>query len=319
MDKRSLPGFYVPLERVICFDDFDSGLNGWVPLSPNFRQDKFDYFPSQRRHIDWGTPMLSNGTFAYLGSHGSAAGTYSMKVPTRPVAAPAEQLPAAGSLGIALKRLTLPKDRFLKFEMMFALKAEQDRPSIGDNDIRAFGFTWDIQDSEKRYFIGVRFMNAANGVTQQRWQYLQASEGTDEEWGELGESAVGHDPDGGPAKKIFIRRGLGSEHLGKRYSDGSGDGFVDVPGGSQELCYNETADKINWHYMSLTIDLFARQYVSLSCLNKVFDLRGIEATLVDPYPRINQLLNPLLWVESDTNRRAFLFVDSVLISSEGDK
>lgn len=318
MPSTPLPGFFRPLERIITFDDFDSGLSGWVPLSPNFRQDKLDYFPSQRRHIDWGAPMLSNATFGYLGSHGSAAGTYSMKVPTRPVAAPAEELPVAGSLGIALKRLTLPRERFLRFEMVFALKAEQDRPSIGDSDIRAFGFTWDIQDSEKRYFIGARFMNAANGVMQQRWQYLKASDGSDEEWGELGESAVGHDPESGAVKKVFIKRGLGSEHLGKRYPDGSGDGFADVPGGRQELCYNETADKINWHHMSLTIDLVARQYVSLSCLNEDFDLRGIEATLVEPYPRINQLLNPLLWVEADTHRRVFLFVDSVLVSSGGD-
>jgi hypothetical protein len=36
-------------------------------------------------------------------------------------------------------------------------------------------------------------MNAADGKMQQRWQYLSASEGTDEEWGDVGPSAIGHD------------------------------------------------------------------------------------------------------------------------------
>lgn len=308
------PGYYDPLDRIICYDDFDNGLNGWVPLSPNFRSDAFDYFPSQRRHIDWGTPMLSNASFGYLGSHGSMAGTYSLKIPTRAQAGPAAELPIAGSLGIGLKRLTLPDARYLRFEMIYTLTAEQDRPSMGDSDIRAFGFTWDIQDDERRYFSGVRYMNSTDGTLRQRWQYLRASEGTDEDWGELGESAVGEPDADGIAKKIYIKRGLGSEHLGKRYADGSGDGFQEIPGSHQELCYNETADKLNWHHLSFTIDLAARQYVELVSHGKTFDLRGSVPTLTDPYPRIHRLLNPLLWIEADTARRVFLFVDSVLIS-----
>lgn len=305
---------YEPLERVICYDDFDRGLNGWMPLTPNFRQDRMDYFPSQRRHIDWGAPMVSSATFGYAGTHGSMDGIYSMKIPTRPVAAPAESLPIAGSLGIAIKRLTFRHQVPLKFEMWYAFKAEQDRPGIGESDVRAIGFTWDIQDDEHRYFAGARYINAANGIMQQRWQYLRASEGSDEGWGEMGESAVGKDPSKQAGERVYIQRGLGSEHLGQRYANGGGDGFQEIEGSHQELCYNETADKINWHYFALTIDLGRREYVELSSVNRTFDLRGCKPTLVDPYPRIDFLLNPLLWIEADTNRRAFLFVDSIVIS-----
>lgn len=305
---------YNPLSKIICYDDFDRGLNGWVPLTPNLKQDEIDYFPSQRRHIDWGAPMLSTATAGYLGAHGSMDGTYSMKVPTRSVAAPAQELPVRGSLGIAIKRLTIPARQPLRIEMYFALKAEQDRPGIGEEDIRAFGFTWDIQDEKQRYFCGVRYINSANGKLQQRWQVLKASEGTDQEWGEMGESAVGTPEEQASGKKVYIKRGLGGEHLGRRYEDGGGDGFAEIANSYQALCYNETIDKINWHYFSFTMDLEKREYVELRCTDKVFDLCGTQPTLVAPYPRIDQLLNPLLWVEADTNRRVFLFVDSVVIS-----
>ena len=82
-----------------------------------------------------------------------------------------------------------------------------------------------------------------------------------------------------------------------------------------ELCYNETADKINWHYFSLTVDLAQREYVELGSVNQVYDLRGCKATAVEAYPRINYLLNPVFWIEADTNRRVFLYVDSVVIST----
>ena len=78
---------------------------------------------------------------------------------------------------------------------------------------------------------------------------------------------------------------------------------------------NETPDKINWHYFALTVDLAKWEYVELCSVNRVFDLRGVKMTLVDPYPRINFLHNPFLWVESDTNRRVFLYVDSIVIST----
>jgi hypothetical protein len=307
---------YEPLSTIMVYDDFDKGLDGWVVLTPNLRNDAIDYFPAQQKFADWGPPMLSSATFGYVGTHGSLSGTYSMKIGTRPVAGRAEEQPVSGSIGHALKRLTFMKKQLLKVEAWYTYKAEQDRPGLGEKDIRAFGFMWDLQDDDKRYFCGVRYMNAANGKMQQRWQYLSASEGTDEEWGAMGQSAPGEDPDGTTGKnKVYLKRGIDPQWLGKRYADGSGDSFKDVPDGRQALCFNETPDKINWHYFSLTVDTAKGEYVELRSVNRVFDLRGCKPTHVDPYPRVNYLQNPVFWIEADTDRRVFLFVDSVCIST----
>ncbi|MBD3306197.1 hypothetical protein GF339_07395 [candidate division KSB3 bacterium] len=309
-------GLYQPLEEILVHDDFDHGLQGWVNLTPNFRQDAMEYFPTLQGYTDWGPPMLSSATFSYVGTHGSLTGTYSMKIGTKPVAGKVTDKPAPGSMGHAIKRFTYLKRQLLKCEAWYTFKAEQDRPGIGEQDIRAFGFMWDIQDDEKRYFCGARYMNAAGGKMQQRWQYLRASEGTDEAWGDVGQSAMGHDADGSAdAPKVYLKRGIDPQWRGQRYADGGGDAFQDVPGGHQQLCYNETADKINWHYFALTIDLAKREYVELASVNKVFDLRGCAPTTVEAYPRINYLLNPIFWIEADTQRRVFLFVDSVVIST----
>ncbi len=54
-------------------------------------------------------------------------------------------------------------------------------------------------------------------------------------------------------------------------------------------------------------------------MNNVWNLRGCKPTPVDPFPRINYLQNPVFWIEADTNRRVFLYVDSVCISTgEGE-
>jgi hypothetical protein len=309
-------GLYDPLEEILFQHDFDNGLCGWVVLSPNFRQDEIDYYPSQKKFADWGPPMLSSATFSYLGTHGSLSGTYCLKIGTRPQAGPPTEQPISGSIGHAIKRFTFMKKQLLRTEMWYTFKAEQDRPGIGENDVRAFGFFWDTQDDEKRCFYGARYVNAAGGKMQQRWQVFSASEGKDEDWGDMGDSAPPEDLDN-PNKesRVYLKRGIDSQWLGKRSADGGGEGFMDVPNGKQALCYNETPDKINWHYFALTVDLAKKEYVELKSVNKTFDLRGIKPTMVDPYPRIDYLINPTLWVEADTNHRVFLYVDSIVNST----
>jgi hypothetical protein len=311
-------GLYSPLERTIFEDDFDGGLCGWTAYAPNLKQDEIDYFPAQQRFTMVGPPMLSTIPFALVGTWGSVSGTYSLKIATRPVAAPPTELPIKGSTAQALKRLTWGQRGLLKFEMIFGIKVEQDRPGIGENDLRAFGFFWDIQDAEQRYFIGVRYMNSAAGKLQQRWQYFSARPGADSDWGETGQSAVGSDAGSrgsrGGAHVPTIKRGIDAHLYGKRSADGGAEGYHDVPSGSQDLCWNETNDKLNWHYFSLLVDTDRREYVEMQCADRAFDLRGCKPTLVEPYPRIRALLNSNVWVESDTSRRAFLFVDSCVLS-----
>ena len=72
----------------------------------------------------------------------------------------------------------------------------------------------------------------------------------------------------------------------------------------------------NWLYFRLLVDTAKREYVELQCEDVTFDVRGVEFTIVPSYARIEKLLNPNLWVETDTDRRVFFYVDSVLISTE---
>ena len=257
--------------------------------------------------------MLSTMTYSLVGTYGSPGGTYSMKIATRPVSAPPTEWPVRGSTAQALKRMTLPKRELLKFEMIFGVKVEQDRPGLGEKDLRAFAFFWDIQDKEARYFSGVRYVNSVGGKLQQRWQYFKASDGPLDTRGEVGQSAVGLDGAASPEKTVIVR-GIDGHFCGARDDSGGGEGFVDVPNGRQVLCWNETNDKLNWHYFSLLIDTKKREYVELKCADRVFDLRGCAPTTVAPYPRIPALLNSNVHVESDTDRRAFMYVDSAVLS-----
>ena len=54
----------------------------------------------------------------------------------------------------------------------------------------------------------------------------------------------------------------------------------------------------------------------MQCQNRIFNLIGAQATAVDKYRRIDGLINPVLWVEADANRRVFFYVDSIVVSME---
>ncbi len=302
---------FSPLETILSYDDFDCGLNGWTELTGNYRQDVMAVVPGHEPFTDLRPPMLSSATFPNVGTHGSMSGIYSLKLATRARAAGAGERIVRGSLAQCLKRLTWQQLGLIQFEMWFAYKPEADRPGIGENEFRAFGVLWDIQDDRHRYFPAVRYLNAANGVMKQKWQFAQARAVSDEEWSGNLDTSISEDR----SSAVGAKPGIDPQWFGRRYPDGSADGFRDVPGGGQKLCYNETFDKINWHYLRFLVDTSRRQYVELQCNERTFDLRGIRPTLAEAYPRIRGLLNLALWVEADTNRRCFLFVDSVVIST----
>lgn len=302
-----------PLSRILTYDVFNHGYNGWLALMPNFTQaPDFDVRYSIVDKTQFPPVMLSSATYRYPGTHGAMSGAYSLKISTRPVANRYEEPPAPGSLGHAIKRLSIPSaDKTLcQMEAWLTYTAEQDRVSgsedlagISEKSIRAFGTAFDIQEGDHRFFVGCRYLNSVNSNLKQKWQYIQASDVSDPDWtyGNEGE---------------WARRGIDPMWYGRRYPDGTHDGFKDVPGGEQKLCYNETDCKINWLYFRLLFDIGKRQYVEVQAQDRTYDLRGKEITLVPAYKRIDGLLNPLFWIENDTNRRVFLYLDSVLISME---
>jgi hypothetical protein len=294
---------FQPLPIILSCDDFSQGNNGWLELLPNFTQKGFKARESIIDKSHWGPTMLSSASFNYMGTHGAMSGIYSLKLATKPVANRYEEIPAPGSMAHAIKRLSVFRPSGLvQLEMWFAYTPEQDRIGLGEKDIRAFGVAFDIQDAEYRFFAGVRYLNSVNGEIQRRWQLLRAADGisdTDWAYGRSGE---------------WNKCGIDAMWYGRRYENGSADGYQFLNNGTQKLCYNESDDKINWSYLRLTVDTKKREYAELQSGTKIFDLRGESPTLVAPYAGIDNLLNPVIWIETDTNRRVFLFIDSVVIS-----
>jgi hypothetical protein len=297
-------GFFDPLPRILVADDFDNGMSGWLDLRPNFVAPGFREHSSDIDLIHWGPTMLSSATFAFGGTHGSASGTYSLKISSRAAAAPADQPPAAGSMGLAIKRLAVPGDaRRLRIEALLAHKVEQDRPGLGVDDLRAFGMFVDLQDDEYRYMPGVRYVNAVGGEPVRRWQYYSPTDATDEEWS--------YGADG------WHKAGVDPQWFGERAADGSTVATTWFEDGEQHLIYNESDDKLNWTPFSLTVDLVNRSYEEFRVGGRSFRFPdGAHPTLAPAYNDIEGLLNPVFFVEADTDRRVSLFLDSVIVSVE---
>jgi len=300
--ERGLSKFR-PLTTVVTYDDFDHGFNGWLDLTPNFVYEDFEQHPTVVDLSRWGPIMLSSAPMRYASSHGSMEGTYSLRLATRPVANRYEDPPAAGSMSCAIKRLSAFTDATrIQIEAWYTYTPEQDRIGLGETDIRAFGFYFDIQDPQYRWMPGVRYLNSVNGELVRRWQYWKVTDGvTDKDW------CFGLE-DG------WQRAGIDNLWYGKRYPDGSADGYQWVPDGHQRLVYNESPDKINWLYLRLLVDVKKREYIELQSQDTTFDLRGIQPTLTEPYAGIDGLINPIFYVETDTDRRVSMYLDSVVYS-----
>ncbi|MCT2584867.1 DUF6772 family protein [Actinophytocola gossypii] len=303
--ERGLEKFN-PLRKIVTYDDFDHGYNGWLDLTPNFVNDDYRHHPSEVDLASWAPTMISAAPMRFAATHGSMEGTYSLKLNTKPVANRYEEKPANGSMGVALKRLSNfdPTMRYIQMETWYAYTPQQDRLGFGEEDMRAFGFYFDLQDSEYRWMPGVRYVNSVNGQLTKKWQYWKVADGvTKKDW------CYGRE-DG------WQRPGIDNLWYGRRFPDGSADAFQWVPDGEQDLLYNESPDKINWLYLRLLVDYRRREYVELQSMDRTFDLRGLTPTLSEPYKSITNLINPIFFVETDTNRSVNLFLDSVVYSTD---
>lgn len=302
--ERGLEKFN-PLSRVMVYDDFDRGFNGWLDLTPNYVYDNYESFESVVDLSSWAPTMLSSASSRFAASHGSMEGTFSLKLTTAPTGRPHTERPADGSMGMAIKRLSsFGNPSKIQIEAWYSYTPAQDREGLGEEDIRAFGFFFDIQDSEYRYQPGVRYVNSLGGELVKKWQYWKVSDGvTRADWNYGVEDG-------------WCKPGIDNAWCGRRFEDGSSDGYQWVPDGEQDLLYNETPDKLNWIYMRLTVDVEKREYVELQSMDRVFDLRGITATLQDKYRSIDNLINPVFYIETDTDRSVHLFLDSVVYSTE---
>lgn len=267
-----------PLARILFYDDFDEGMHGWSELIGNYEHTLDSMLPEYR---DMRPPMLSNLTMWDTGTAGSLDGTYALKLATRP---------AAGAIAVAIKRLTWRVRGPVQVEVYFCYKPEASELLLSELDVRAFGVLFDIQDAELRWMPHLRYLNAFEGRAMNKWQFKSQRE------------PLLHIGDTGKTRSHFHLRPTG---------------WSDVPGGKQILCYNEIATKMNWCYLKVSLDLATRSFTGFQCNDRVYGAEGLETMQMPAMANLWCMLNVAFWVEADIAKRAFLYLDSVLLSWEG--
>lgn len=273
---------YEPLPRIIAFDDFDRGFCGWTQLVGNYEHTLDSMLPGYAQHTQ---AMLSTLPTWDFGSHGSFDGSYALKVATRP---------KRGAQNVALKRLTFRKRGPIRIEFYFTFKPEASELRLSETDVRSIGFLYDLQTGDRdadsaRVMPHLRFLNALDGQHLQKWQYKRRT--------------TEFKPLGNENKTVT------HYHLAPR-------DWEDIPGAEQKLCYNEIPTKVNWHYARMDFDLAAMQLQRFQCNDRVYDLTGIDAIRIPGMRNLWCMLNLCFFVETDVDKRAFLYIDSVCLSGD---
>jgi len=283
---------YNPLPRILVYDDFDHGINGWAELEANHNGNLDTLRPVLR---DMRPPQLSSCTFFDIGTHGSMSGTYALKLATRP---------RPFHTAAAIKRLTYSRPGLVQFEMYFTYKAEQtfDNATFDGNaspselDFGDFTVSNDISAGEggPRYHCALRYLNTdRDGRLAQKWMYKTSLHTT---------------------TKMEM---AGAPSQVEDYHVQNVNDWAQVPGGRQPLCFNEVATKINWHYLRWQFDTAARRNVELQVNELTLDLHGIPVPVYQQsYHALNHLLNLVVDVRTHKAVRNFLFVDAVVVSME---
>ena len=273
---------YDPLERIIVHDDFDHGMRGWTQLVGNYEHTLDAMLPGYAQHTG---PMLSNLANWESGTHGSQSGTYALKIQTRP---------RKGAQNVAIKRLTFRKLTRLRLEFHFTFKPEANELRLSETDVRSVGFLYDLQHGDRhegplRVMPHVRFLNALDGAHLQKWQTKPVTT---------------------PMKP------LGTEGKTVTHYHLAPEGWVDVPGGDQKLCYNEIPTKVNWHYVRFDFDLATMTALELQCNDRVHDMRGQASIEIPAMRNLWCMLNIAFFAETDADKRAFLYIDGVCLSGD---
>ena len=266
-----------PMRRIIFFDDFDNGLGGWTELIGNYEGSLDTVLPPYRDHRP---PQLSNLTMWDTGTNGAFDGTYALKIATRP---------RKGHQAVALKRITFRKPCPIRMEAYFTFKPEASELELSNQCVRSVGFLYDLQNETERVMPHLRYLNAQDGELQKKWQYKK-------------DTVSFHDI-GGSGKTVS------HYHL-------SPEGWIDIPSGEQEMCYNEIATKQNWHYWRVDFDLRTMRYMALQCNDREYDVSSLDSLHIPAMPNLACMLNVIFFVEADTDKRIFFYLDSVMLSGD---
>lgn len=290
-----------PLDRVLCFDRFDTTTHGWTELLGNY--DGLGDLRTVDAHMrDFRPPQLSSCTFFDVGTHGTLSGDHALKIATRP---------RTGHTAVAIRRLTMAGRGKVQIETYFAFKAEATvdhrRDSEGDvawdgnrhpseSDFGAFTVATDIcADGGIRYHNVARYENTnPAGELTKRWKYPVVPE---------------------PTPRDHFRGATPLQETADFTAPDPADWrYLDEP---NELCVNEVPTKINWNYLRWQIDTSTRSNVELQINDRVIDMRDVPVPVYpERYQALENLLNFYFSVRTHSGVRNFLFLDSVLISTE---
>ena len=225
-----------PLPRILGFDDFDRGFCGWTQLVGNYEETLDAMLPGYAQHTQ---AMLSTlGTWDF-GSHGSADGSYALKIASRP---------RKGAQNVAIKRLTFRERAPIRVEFYFTFKPEAAEMKLSETDVRSIGFLYDLQGGDQdqdddRVMPHLRFLNALDGEHLQKWQFK---------------------------RQTTSFHPIGSDNKTDSHYHLSPEDWEDLPGGHQRLCYNEIPTKVNWHYACLDFDLVTMRATAFRCNDRRF-------------------------------------------------
>ena len=271
-----------PLSRIISHDEFSTGHCGWSQLVGNYEDDLDTMLPGYAQHT---SAMLSTLGHWDAGSHGGMGSSYALKIATRP---------RKGAQNVVIKRHTFRERGHIRFEAYFTFKPEANELKLSETDVRSVGFLFDLQTGDRdaggeRVMPHLRFLNALDGEHLQKWQFKRRTSG--------------FKPIGDTEKT------LSHYHL-------SPDDWEDLPDGDQRLCYNEIPTKVNWTYLRFDFDLEEMKALAFQCNDRHFDVSGFDSIHMPAMKNLWCMLNFCLFAETDTDKRAFLYVDSVCVSGD---
>jgi len=294
---------YDPLERILLVDEFDHGMNGWQTLFPDY--DGCEDYPERYPPVEPLDQLLER-------SREDASLRVDRRIPIGRRAVPmlssltswdlgsqgswsgsyALKIPTlarTGDKGLAVKRLTWPYPSKFRIETYFCYKADSSDFRLGEREMRSFFLAFDVMDPHH---------GLPEGAKPSRWwpgvRYHNAQDGE------------------------LIQRWQAMLSGSEGVIDGPWDYLLD---GQQDLGFNRSPTKYQWHYLRLTFDLGKHEYVDFHCYGKEFDVAGKQHDMTPPLSGFRAstdkcpgLVAILFGAEADRDKRCFLYLDSVVVS-----
>lgn len=292
-----------PLGRILAFDDFNEGTNGWTELIGNY-DGRGDFRTVDDHMRDFRPPQLSNATFFDTGTHGAMTGTYSLKLATRA---------HAGHTATAIRRLTMSGRGLLQIEAYFTYKVEANLG--GTPESNRFGdVTWDgnLHPSEAQFgaFTVATDLCGDGGL---RYHTVARYQNADAEGKFVRQLVYPVVPEPTPREHFEGKIKL---EYGDDFTAPNPDDWRSL-GEPFELCFNEVPGKINWHYLRWVIDTENRKNIEIQINDNVIDMRDVPVPpYKERYESLENLLNFYFSVRTLSGFRNFLYLDSVLISAD---